>query len=105
MKYTVYDRLLKREVGHQRRTYTDIRGIYGDKHWVDNLDIVNELEGHNGCVNALRYVAICLEFLALGTDDLLLAGRDLAAFSPQAQTTTASTSTRITPAQTQSSSA
>ena len=61
MKYTLYDRLLKREVGHQRRTYTDIRGIYGDKHWVDNLDIVNELEGHNGCVNALRYVAAPLE--------------------------------------------
>lgn len=61
MKYTVYDRLLKREVGQQRRTYTDIRGIYGDKHWVDNLDIVNELEGHNGCVNALRYVAAPLE--------------------------------------------
>lgn len=54
MKYTVYDRLLKREVGHQRRTYTDVRGIYGDKHWIDELDIVNELEGHNGCVNALR---------------------------------------------------
>jgi hypothetical protein len=40
-----------------------------------------------------------------GTDELLLAGRDLAAFSPQAQTTTASTSTRTTPAPTQSSSA
>lgn len=61
MKYTVYDRLLKREVGHQRRTYTDIRGIYGDKHWVDNLDIVNELEGHNGCVNALRYLYTLLQ--------------------------------------------
>jgi hypothetical protein len=61
MKYTVYDRLLKREVGHQRRTYTDIRGIYGDRHWVDDFDIVNELEGHNGCVNALRYVATDLE--------------------------------------------
>lgn len=40
-----------------------------------------------------------------GTDELLLAGRDLAAFSPQAQTTTASTSTRITPVPTQNSSA
>jgi hypothetical protein len=56
MKHTVYDRLLRREVGNERRTYTDIRGIYGDKHWVDDLDIVNELEGHTGCVNALRYV-------------------------------------------------
>jgi nuclear receptor interaction protein len=58
MKYTVYDRLLKREVGQQRRTYTDIRGIYGDRHWINELDIVNELEGHNGCVNALRYVLV-----------------------------------------------
>jgi len=61
MKYSVYDRLLKREVGQQRRTYTDIRGIYGDQHWVDDLDIVNELEGHNGCVNALRCASVLLQ--------------------------------------------
>jgi nuclear receptor interaction protein len=55
MKYTVYDRLLKREVGQQPRKYSDIRSIYGDRKWINDLDIVNELEGHNGCVNALRY--------------------------------------------------
>jgi nuclear receptor interaction protein len=54
MKNTVYDRLLKREIGQQRRQYTDVRGLYGDRRWVEDLDIVNELEGHNGCVNALR---------------------------------------------------
>lgn len=53
MKYTVYDRLLKREVGQQRKKYADIRGIYGDRKWIADMDIVNELEGHNGCVNAL----------------------------------------------------
>jgi nuclear receptor interaction protein len=58
MKYTVYDRLLQREVGHHRKKYTDIRGIYGDRQWVEDLDIVNELEGHNGCVNALRYAVL-----------------------------------------------
>ncbi|KAJ4362228.1 hypothetical protein N0V95_001472 [Ascochyta clinopodiicola] len=68
MKHTVYDRLLKREIGHQRRTYTDIRGIYGDKHWVDDLDIVNELEGHNGCVNALSW-SRSGRLLASGSDD------------------------------------
>ncbi|KAG9205654.1 hypothetical protein G6514_007261 [Epicoccum nigrum] len=68
MKYTVYDRLLKREVGHQRRTYTDIRGIYGDRHWVDDLDIINELEGHNGCVNALSW-SRSGRLLASGSDD------------------------------------
>ena len=54
MKYTVYDRLLKREFGQERRKYSDVRSIYGDRAWIDQLDIVNELEGHNGCVNALR---------------------------------------------------
>lgn len=104
MKYTVYDRLLKREVGHQRRTYTDIRGIYGDKHWIDNLDIVNELEGHNGCVNALRYVRARPKLSVILTD-ALPAGRDLVASSPLVQTIIASTSTRTTPVRTLSSSA
>jgi len=53
MKYTIHDRLLKRELGDPRR-YSKIRGIYGDRAWVDELDIVNELGGHSGCVNALR---------------------------------------------------
>jgi nuclear receptor interaction protein len=56
MKYTVYDRLLRREVGQERKRYANVRGIYGDRQWVDDLDIVNELEGHSGCVNALRYL-------------------------------------------------
>ncbi|KAF2632659.1 WD40 repeat-like protein [Macroventuria anomochaeta] len=68
MRHTVYDRLLKREIGHQQRTYTDIRGIYGDRHWVDDLDIVNELEGHNGCVNALSW-SRSGRLLASGSDD------------------------------------
>lgn len=53
MKHTVYDRLLRREVGQERNRYSDVRGIYGDRQWVEDMDIVNELEGHNGCVNAL----------------------------------------------------
>ena len=56
MKSTVYDRLLRRELG-ERSTYSSIKGIYGDKTWVKDLDIVNELDGHNGCVNALRYAS------------------------------------------------
>lgn len=46
-------RLLWRELG-DRSIYSSIAGIYGDKKWVDDLDIVNELGGHTGCVNALR---------------------------------------------------
>ena len=52
---TVYDRVLQRELGNERR-YSKVRGIYGDRRWIDNLDIVNELGGHSGCVNALRLV-------------------------------------------------
>lgn len=104
MKHTVYDRLLKREIGHQRRTYADVRGIYGDKRWVDDLDIVNELEGHNGCVNALRQLDTLTKLYSMPTD-YLLAGRDLAASLPPAQMTIESTFTRTILAQTRSSSA
>ncbi|TKA72080.1 hypothetical protein B0A49_08699, partial [Cryomyces minteri] len=52
MVLSLYDRLLKRELGSDGR-YSKIRGIYGDKQWIRDLDIVNELGGHSGCVNAL----------------------------------------------------
>ena len=55
MKYTLQDRLLRRELGEQS-SYSAIKGLYGDKRWVQDLDIVNELGGHYGCVNALRLV-------------------------------------------------
>lgn len=55
MKNSLYDRLWRRECGEQVR-YAGLRGIYGSKEWVNDLDIVNELGGHTGCVNALRYV-------------------------------------------------
>jgi nuclear receptor interaction protein len=47
-------RLLFRELGYKPAS-SGIYGIYGDKAWIDDLDIVNELGGHTGCVNALRY--------------------------------------------------
>jgi nuclear receptor interaction protein len=56
MKNTVYDRLLRREVASDRKRYSGVSGIYGDRKWVQDLDIVNELEGHTGCVNALSFV-------------------------------------------------
>lgn len=54
MKDSLYHRLWRRECGEQSQ-YAGLRGIYGSREWVDNLDIVNELGGHTGCVNALRY--------------------------------------------------
>jgi nuclear receptor interaction protein len=53
MPHSLYDRLLRREFGQDRKRYSSIRGIYGDRKWVKDMDIVNELEGHSGCVNAL----------------------------------------------------
>ena len=53
MKLTLQDRILGRELGSNSR-YSSIKGLYGDRAWVDDLDIVNELGGHSGCVNALR---------------------------------------------------
>lgn len=91
MKYTVYDRLLKREVGQQRRKYTDIRGIYGDRRWVDDLDIVNELEGHNGCVNALSW-STSGRLLASGSDDHRI---NIHSYQPESSTSQFSLTTSI----------
>lgn len=53
MRYSLYDRLYKRELGSQT-VYSKVPGIYGDRQWIKDLDIINELDGHSGCVNALR---------------------------------------------------
>ena len=53
MRSTLEDRLLWRDLGRPSQ-YSAIKGIYGDERWIDDLDIVNELGGHSGCVNALR---------------------------------------------------
>ena len=53
MKFTLQDRLLYRELGDYSRNIS-VKGFYGQRKWVEDLDIVNELGGHSGCVNALR---------------------------------------------------
>ncbi|KAJ5943052.1 hypothetical protein N7516_003220 [Penicillium verrucosum] len=67
MKHSLYDRLWRRECGEQVR-YAGLRGIYGSKEWVNDLDIVNELGGHTGCVNALSW-SRSGRLLASGSDD------------------------------------
>ncbi|KAL8950097.1 MAG: hypothetical protein Q9222_003842 [Ikaeria aurantiellina] len=67
MKAIVSDRLFSRELGHPSR-YNNIRGLYGDQSWVEDLDIVNELGGHSGCVNALSWSSSG-RLLASGSDD------------------------------------
>ena len=46
-------KLLNRTLG-QKRSHLAVPPIYGDHAWVKDLDIINELGGHSGCVNALR---------------------------------------------------
>ena len=48
-------RLLCRALGASRLRQS-VKTLYGDKSWAEDLDIVNELGGHTGCVNALRFV-------------------------------------------------
>ncbi|KAJ5115459.1 hypothetical protein NUU61_001218 [Penicillium alfredii] len=67
MKDSLYDRLWRRECGDMS-PYSGFRGIYGTKEWIDDLDIVNELGGHTGCVNALSW-SRSGRLLASGSDD------------------------------------
>ncbi|KAF2435378.1 WD40 repeat-like protein [Tothia fuscella] len=67
MKLTLPDRLLKRELGNTNR-YSRAPGIYGDTAFIRDLDIVNELSGHSGCVNALSW-SRSGSLLASGSDD------------------------------------
>ncbi|KAJ5207434.1 hypothetical protein N7472_003882 [Penicillium cf. griseofulvum] len=67
MKNSIYDRLWRRECGESLQ-YAGLRGIYGSKEWVNDLDIVNELGGHTGCVNALSWSSSG-RLLASGSDD------------------------------------
>lgn len=54
-KTTLDERLLNRAIGDHPARKTKVQDFYGDRAWIDDLDIVNELGGHTGCVNALRY--------------------------------------------------
>ncbi|KAI9670984.1 MAG: hypothetical protein M1831_005069 [Alyxoria varia] len=67
MAPSVAQRLLQRELGDRRR-YSKPQGIYGDRKWVKDLDIVSELDGHSGCVNALTW-SKSGRLLASGSDD------------------------------------
>ncbi|KAI9849653.1 MAG: hypothetical protein M1837_002778 [Sclerophora amabilis] len=69
MRTTLQDRLLSRELGTSR--YPTVRGLYGQRAWIDDLDIVNELGGHSGCVNALSW-SRSGRLLASGSDDQFL---------------------------------
>jgi nuclear receptor interaction protein len=70
MKPSIYDRILRRELGDESH-YSRIPGVYGSKEWIDEMDIVNELGGHTGCVNALKYVLsimVAVRFTSITVD-------------------------------------
>ncbi|EPS28092.1 hypothetical protein PDE_03038 [Penicillium oxalicum 114-2] len=67
MGASLYDRLWRRECG-QHSAHSSLRGIYGAKEWIEDLDIVNELGGHTECVNALSW-SRSGRLLASGSDD------------------------------------
>ncbi|EXJ77169.1 hypothetical protein A1O3_10327 [Capronia epimyces CBS 606.96] len=63
-------KLLKRSLG-EARIGRSVKTLYGDKTWVHDLDIINELGAHTGCVNALSWSSSG-NLLASGSDDTYL---------------------------------
>ncbi|KAK6001398.1 hypothetical protein QM012_002729 [Aureobasidium pullulans] len=68
MRDSLSDRLLRRELQDSAGRSRKVRSLYGDRNWVRDLDIVNELDGHSGCVNALSW-SKSGRLLASGSDD------------------------------------
>ncbi|KAL3461049.1 WD40 repeat-like protein [Aspergillus heterothallicus] len=81
MTKSLYDRIWRREAGGVS-TAANIRGLYGSKEWVGDLDIVNELGGHTGCVNALSW-SRSGRLLASGSDDFHL---NIYSYQPESST-------------------
>ncbi|KAF1827907.1 WD40 repeat-like protein [Dissoconium aciculare CBS 342.82] len=68
MKNTLIDRLYRRETYGSNIASNSYRKLYSDRRLIDDLDIVNELDGHSGCVNALSW-SKSGSLLASGSDD------------------------------------
>ncbi|PYH90092.1 WD repeat-containing protein [Aspergillus ellipticus CBS 707.79] len=90
MKESLYDRIWRRESGEVSR-FASLHGIYGSKEWVEDLDIVNELGGHSGCVNALSW-SLSGRLLASGSDDQHL---NIYSYQPDSSTAPFSLNTTV----------
>ncbi|KAL3454753.1 hypothetical protein BJX65DRAFT_7711 [Aspergillus insuetus] len=90
MTRSLYDRIWRREAGGFS-TAANIRGLYGSKEWVGDLDIVNELGGHTGCVNALSW-SRSGRLLASGSDDFHL---NIYSYQPESSTAPFALSTSV----------
>lgn len=56
---SLQERVLYRSLG-SKRPFCQLPGLYADKQWINDIDIVEELKGHAGCVNTLWLVTIAL---------------------------------------------
>ena len=68
MKDALSNKLYHREIDNIAVRSRSSRQLYGDRRLIDDLDIVNELGGHSGCVNALSW-SKSGQLLASGSDD------------------------------------
>ena len=68
MKQTFSYNLHQREIASRPPPFRNYRKTYSDRTLVRELDIVNELDGHSGCVNALSW-SKSGRLLASGSDD------------------------------------
>ena len=68
MKGTLTGKLHHREIGHVQTRTKQYRQLYSQRKLIESLDIVNELSGHSGCVNALSW-SRSGSLLASGSDD------------------------------------
>jgi len=68
MKDTLSQNLYQREIDDLAVRSKTYRKLYSDRRLIDDLDIVNELDGHSGCVNALSW-SKSGNLLASGSDD------------------------------------
>ena len=68
MKDLFSHKLHHREINDPAVRSKSYRKLYGDRRLINDLDIVNELDGHSGCVNALSW-SKSGRLLASGSDD------------------------------------
>lgn len=68
MKDSFITKLHTREIDDVAIRSASYRKLYANRRLIDDLDIVNELDGHSGCVNALSW-SKSGRLLASGSDD------------------------------------
>ncbi|KAF2160485.1 hypothetical protein M409DRAFT_29106 [Zasmidium cellare ATCC 36951] len=68
MKQSFSTKLHRREIEDLAVRSKAFRSLYSDRRLINDLDIVNELDGHSGCVNALSW-SKSGSLLASGSDD------------------------------------